>query len=447
MGITKKVASRRRILKGMGQGAAVTVGIPYLDCFLNANGTASADTGKALPVVYSTWHWGLGFIAGRWEPKGATLDELPEDLRALEKFKKKINIYSGLKVHLDGRPALTHFTGNIAQLTGEPPTSDVVLKASLDTVIADHIGTTTRFKSLEMSSTGNPKHMYSFRAGGVFQAGEGSPLAMYARIFGPEFRDPNAADFRPDPAVMARQSVLSAIKEQRRQFEAQLGASDRARLDEYFTSLRQLERQLVIQLEKPAPLEACRPSTEPAATATITQIEVVKANHKAFAQLAAHAFACDQTRVVNLVYSDMASSLRTAGSQMTHHIFTHEESIDEKLGYQPIHASFLAHTVEALAHYMEALDSIQEGDKTLLDRALVYGVTDTGYARVHGLENIPVFTAGAAGGRMRTGRHVSAVAEPVTRAGLTVMQVLGLPIDTFGTSSMQTSRTITEVLT
>ena len=60
--------SRRRILRGMLGGAAVTVGLPFLDCFLNANGTALAS-GAPLPTCFGTWFWGLGLNPGRWEPK------------------------------------------------------------------------------------------------------------------------------------------------------------------------------------------------------------------------------------------------------------------------------------------------------------------------------------------------------------------------------------------
>jgi hypothetical protein len=201
---------------------------------------------------------GLGFNPGRWEPTSVgALSELGPETTPLARFKKHLNVYSGMKVHLDGRPAITHFSGNMSVLTGTTPRSNAVVLPTIDTLIADQIGATTRFKSLEMVSTGNPKHMYSFRTAGVFQPGEQSPAAMYARLFGPEFKDPNSSRFTPDPRVMARQSVLSAVKEQRQDLERALGAADRARLDEYFTSLRQLERQLAMQLEKPAPLEAC----------------------------------------------------------------------------------------------------------------------------------------------------------------------------------------------
>jgi hypothetical protein len=446
MSASQRLAARRRFLKGMAGGVAVSVGLPFLDVFLNTNGTAQAS-GRPLPVVYGTWYWGLGFNPGRWEPKTVgKITQLGAESMPLDAFKDKINLYSGMKVHLDGRPAITHFTGNMSLLTGTTPRSNAVTMPTLDAAIADHISSTTRFRSLEITSTGNAKHMYSYRPGGVFQPAEISPAALYARLFGAEFKDPNAADFKVDPAVLARQSVLSAVKEPRQALEKAVGASDRARLDEYFTSIRQIEQQLDLQMQKPQPLESCTvpPAIKDAPVGT--EIEMVTANHKLFTQLIAHAFACDQTRVVNLVFNDMTSSLRRSGSQMIHHIYTHEEPINEDLGYQPNVSYFTERCMQGFTDYLTALSGVREGDKTLLDRSLILAMTDTGYAKVHSLENIPIITAGSAGGRMKTGLHISAKGDPGSRVGLTVQQALGLSLNSWGTDSMQTSKTITEVL-
>jgi len=72
--------------------------------------------------------------------------------------------------------------------------------------------------------------------------------------------------------------------------------------------------------------------------------------------------------------------------------------------------------------------------------------TDTGYARVHSLENVPMITAGGANGRIKTGIHVAANGDPATRVGLTCQQVMGLPVGTWGTDSMETSKPFTEVI-
>ena len=156
--------------------------------------------------------------------------------------------------------------------------------------------------------------------------------------------------------------------------------------------------------------------------------------------------ACDQTHVTNVVFGEATSPLRQAGTAMTHHIYTHEEPMDPKLGYQPHATYFMTRIVETLAFYLQTLDSIKEGDGTLLDRSLILAHSETGFAKIHALENIPMFLAGGAGGKIKTGMHVKMDGEPVTRVGLTVQQSLGIPVDSWGTMSLNTSKPISEIM-
>jgi hypothetical protein len=427
-------------------GTAVTVGLPFLDCFLNTNGTAFAD-GTPFPVCFGTWFWGLGLNPGRWEPKTeGKFTEFGPETQALTPFRSKINVYSGMKVILDGRPMITHYTGDWAVLTGTTPREERVTIPTIDVLIGDVIGTRTRFRSLEVASTGNATHSYSRRSGVALNPAEVSPAALYTRVFGPEFKDPNAADFTPDPAVMARQSVLSAVKDQRADLEKVVGAADKVRLDQYYTSLRQIEQQLDLELQKPAPLESCTVPGKVEDVVLGTEVNSVIGNHKLFAMILTHALACGQTRVINVTFNDATSSLRKQGSSMTHHVYSHEEPVDNAVGYQPNVTWFYSQIMEGLATMLATLDGVKEGDGTLLDRMVLFATSDTGLAKVHGLDNMPMITAGGAAGRMKTGIHVASKGEPATRVGLTLQQALGVPINSWGTDSMQTSKTISEVM-
>jgi hypothetical protein len=442
--------SRRRLLKGMMGGTAVTVGLPFLDCFLDSNGAALA-AGAPLPVCFGTWFYGCGLNPGRWEPRTAGPNyEFGVELRPLNAFKNKVNVYSQMSALLDGRPRGAHTVGPAVILQGTtPPTLDHAFNPdpSFDVLVADVIGKRSRFRSLEVSCTGNPTSTHSKRAGSAMNPSETSPLALYTRVFGSEFKDPNAADFTPDAAVMARRSVLSAVSEQTKRLMNQLGAADRAHLDQYFTSLRELEQQLDLELQRPAPLAACRMPVKPDSTALGTEVAQVTGNHRLFAKLLAHALACDQTRVFNVMLTDGLSQLRFAGEANTQHLFTHEDPIDEKLGYQPNVVRFVPTVLENLNTLFTELDAVREGDRTLLDRMLVLAYTDSGYAKNHTTDNIPLLTAGSAGGRMKTGIHFAAAkGDPVTRVSLTVQQALGLPASSFGTESNKTSKTITDVM-
>jgi hypothetical protein len=368
--------------------------------------------------------------------------EMGPQLQALTPFKNRINIFSGMKIFLDGKPVQVHNTQTILG-GGILPGNDAA--PTIDSLIADVIGTRTRFRSLEVSCDGTGQSQ-SRRGGSVVNPAETSPAALYTRIFGAEFKDPNAADFTPDTGVMVRRSALSAVTEEREAYIKGLGAGDKTRLDEYFTSLRELEQQLDIQLQKPAPLEACTIPSK-ADDGPVSQVmDDAIATHKLFAGLLAHALACGQTRVVNVNFGGALSNLRRAGSAMTFHMYSHEEPIDPKLGYQEQCTWFQGQCVEQFKVMLTVLDSIKEGSGTLLDRMLVFYPTDHGYAKIHGVENIPMLTAGNAGGRIKTGIHVSPKGDSVTRVGLTIQQALGVPINSWGTASNQTTRTITEII-
>jgi hypothetical protein len=275
---------------------------------------------------------------------------------------------------------------------------------------------------------------------------EPSPVAFYTRIFGPGFKDPNSATFTPDPVVMARRSVLSGVTEQRKDFETRLGASDKQRLEQYFTSLRQLESQLDIELTKPEPLQACVVPAQPKEAPVNAQIENVVVNHKLMTQLLVMALACDQTRVFNMYFNNGASSLTRLGSTITHHQLTHEEPLDQSLGYQPKVTFFVNTIMAAWVDFVAALDAVKEGDGTLLDHTLVFAHSETDFAKFHTIDNIPMMTAGSANGRIRTGLHVVGKGSPVSRVGLTLQQAMGVPVDKWGAGSMQTNKPIAEVM-
>src|SRR5262249_25459064 len=244
--------TRRTALRGIVQGAAVGVALPYLNCFLSDSGQVLAATGERLPNRFGTWIWGCGFVPEKWVPTSTgTVYDMPEDLKPLEPYRSKLAILSGFDVKLDGVPNKPHITGCLGLRTGVPVPNESVKAPTLDVLIGDAIGKDTRFRSLEISTSGIERS-YSYRAAGSPNPSEISPVALYQRIFGEGFQDPNSAEFKPDPHTMVRQSVLSAVQEDRQRLMRTVGAEDRRRLEEYFTSIRQLEQQLALQLQPPA---------------------------------------------------------------------------------------------------------------------------------------------------------------------------------------------------
>jgi hypothetical protein len=438
----------RSALRGTLGGALVTVGLPYLEIFLNANGDALAETGAPLPRRFGTWFWGCGMNPERWNPSEEGQDfDLPPELQPIEAVRKQISILSGFNVILAGETNQVHRTGLIGTLCGgAPPSTTENNGPTLDILISDVIGSATRFRSLEMASTGVSKDSFSRRSESAVNPSEPTALSLYTRVFGPGFLDPNAGEFMPDPKILLRKSALSIISDDRRRIESQLGQGDRARLDEYFTALRQLERQLELQLSEPPPLEACSVPDAPDQASISREVGHVRKNHQLMTRVLALALACDQTRVFNMVFSDAASSLHMPGSSDTHHTLTHEEARDAGLGYQPEATGFVMHSMEAWAEFVGILQSIPEGDGTLLDNCLVMAHSETSDANSHSVTGLPIMIAGRAGGRVRPGVHIRGGGDPTTRVGLTMQQVMGLNVASWGTKANGTSRPVTEIL-
>ncbi len=438
--------SRRRVLKGVLNGAAITVGLPILECTLNQNGNASAATGQALPPCFGTWFWGLGLAPGQWQPKKVGADyDLPEHLKALAPIKSKMNLYSGMQVFLDGKVNQNHYSGAQCQATAMVSKNGSDYTTSIDHIIGSQIGKGTRFRSIEMACDGDRNASWSARGQNGMNPAEISPLALYGRIFGPEFKDPNAAAFAPDPAVMVRHSVLSTVAEERQALMAEVSAWDRARLEEYFTSVRDIETQMAVQLEKPVPLPACTIPKVPDDSKGVL-VSQMRITHRLFAQLAAHALSCGQTRVFNLSMGSGFSRLRSEDNPLTYHVLSHEELVDPATGYQP-HCKFLAEQyMDFFRELVQTLDQIKEGEGTLLDRSVVYAFTDHGEARLHSMKRFPMLTAGSGGGRLKTGLHVEAEGDTVTRVGFTLQQAFGVPSASWGTESNRATKAFSEIM-
>src|SRR5262245_27461720 len=243
---------RRTLLRGTYQGAMAVMGLPFLDCFLNSKGQAQTN-GRPLPTRFNTFFWGCGLTASLWIPKTAGTNwEMTLQLKPLEQFRKKLNVFSGLRVPLDSKPNGQHWSGLAAANTGIAPFRGGEFESStIDQQVAEVIGKGVRFRSVSASSSGDPRQSYSSLGGGNLLPSEPTPLSLYTRLFGAGFQDPTKGDWKPDPRIMLQKSVLSAVAEDRKRVMQQLGTSDRARMDQYFSSVRQTEQQMEAELQRP----------------------------------------------------------------------------------------------------------------------------------------------------------------------------------------------------
>jgi len=315
---------RRRVLRGMLGGSAVTVGLPLLNVFLNGNGNALAD-GKPMPVRFGTWHWGLGMQTNVFVPKKTGLDyDLPEEIASWKPIQKHMNLFTNTTAFRDNYENLCHYSGWVILRTGSAPKDGGHIPGeSLDVTVANQIGRTTRFKMLTATGTGETGSTLSYENQNTPNQPEVSPLAFYTRVFGPDFQDPNTPDFKPNPKIMVRKSVLTGVMDEIKTLNARIGADDRARLDQYFTGLRHLERQFEQQLTKPEPIASCKKPAElknepPAGK----EIEVITARHKQMTDIMVMAVACDQTRVFNMAMTTRSGDPSKAGYEKPHHTAT-----------------------------------------------------------------------------------------------------------------------------
>jgi len=441
--------NRRSLLRGSCQGAMAVMGLPFLDCFLTSNGKALAATGRPLPTRFNTFFWGCGLTDALWIPKTAgTNYEMTVQLKPLEPFRKKLNVFSGLRVPLDSRPNHQHWSGLACANTGISPVRGGEFESkTIDQQVAEVIGKGVRFRSVAAASNGDPKQSYSSLGGANALPSEPTPLALYTRLFGPGFQDPTKGDWAPDPRTMIQKSVLSVVAEDRNRVMQNLGAADRARMDQYFTSVRQTEQQMEAELQRPN-IEAKvsipkAPSADMVANNAWPNLQEVT---PLMARLGAIAMATDQTRVFNLSVSFPQNGMFMPGDPLGFHQSTHEEPVDPKLGYQPRVAEYNVESMQLFASLLKELDAIQEGDGTLLDHSLVMAFTDQSYARIHSVDGLPVLVAGGASGRMKTGYHIAGDSSPVSRVGLTVQKALGLSLDTWGKDSLLVRSPYTELL-
>ena len=441
-------ATRRSLLRGLYRGSAAVMALPFLDCFLDSKGQALAATGQKIPTRFGTFFWGCGLTKALYLPKnvGANYDDTPQ-LASLKPYKSKLNLLSGFRAYVDDKPNIQHWTGNAAISTGIAPANDFTFDAkTIDQTIADAISHGARFRSIEISCCGNKRESYSSLGGSNINPPEVSPAGLYTRLFGPGFQDPSKGDWKADPEVMLQRSVLSVVADDRKALWKNVGAGDRARLDQYFTSVRELEKTLDAELQRPDIVAQVAIPPAPDELPMNKSVPNLRKVTPILAKLLAIGLATDQTRIFNMAFSEPASTIYVPGDSRPFHQSTHEEPIDETLGYQPITSKFSTYSMEGLATLVEALDGIREGDGTLLDHSLVLAYTDTSNAKLHAVDGIPMILAGSASGRMKTGIHVAGTGSTVARVGLTVQQTMGLSVDRWGTDSNNTNKPITEIM-
>ena len=432
--------SRRTVLRGLGAAVA----LPLLDA-MSPLGRAQARPVNRLAYLY----FPNGIPRGAWHPERVAADgrllQLNEWMSPLEPFKDDFLIPRSLWTP-DGNG---HINGPPTWLTGYGYDSRAVNAGgiSADQVAARHTGPQTLLPSLELSLRGEgffsnslPRNAISWSAADRPLMREVEPRAVFDRMF------------RPPSGGATRRSVMDSVLEDARSLASVASASDRHRLDEYFESIRALEKRIEFSEKRSQALLRDRATTDTLATPA----PGIPSDHKEYVRLMMDlmvaAFQSDATRVCTFMldhgqsnrYFDFLSGVRGTWHALSHYKnasgrtqdddgTTSWDSVEQK---RTMFAEVIRWHHEQIAYLLDRMKSIREPDGgTLLDNSmLVYGAS-LGDGNEHDEHDLPILLAGRGAGTIRTGRFLD-YAEPVNFADLhlSLLRRMGVPIESFGTS-------------
>jgi hypothetical protein len=435
---------RRTFLKGLGTAIA----LPVLESMMPGLARASSVVGgaKSLPKRMAFVYVPNGVNMANWTPKGLGADfELPATLEPLKAHQKDLLVLSGLahdagRAYADGagdhaRASATFLTGCRARKT---PGADIKVGVSVDQVAAQKIGNLTRLPSLELGTdkarlAGNCDSGYSCAYSfNISWKGEATPMPpevdprlVFDRLFG------NGQSGEMAEARIKRdrykKSVLDFALEDARKLKADLGYTDRRKLDEYLTAVRDLEQRIERANNFATTLpDYNRPTGIPRA---------YEDHLKLMFDLLTLAFQTDTTRISTFIMAHDGSNRQYPfiGVRDGHHDLSHHQGDEEKLAKIAKINRF--HTTQ-FAYFLEKLKSINEGDGTLLDNCMIVYGSGLGDGNRHNHDNLPVLVAGKGGGTIQTGRHVRMTKEtPMTNLFLSVLDRVGAPVDRIGDST------------
>jgi hypothetical protein len=434
--------SRRRFLRGVLGGMTAAVALPWLEATSGRVGSLMADSG-AFPTRFGLFFWGNGVVPSAWIPTATGRDyELSYLLEPIAAIKDKCTLVSGTALKVPNIEP--HWSGASGFLTGKPllfkPSGGHTMPdATVDQIVAQAIGNDTRFRSIEFGA--RPGEGLSFNGPDNPNPPEASPFQLFNRVFGPDFREPGSSA-EPDPSLRFRQSVLDLVTEDITRFERGLGASDRARLDQHLTSVREIETRLARLAENPANLEACRRPETPLEEYPDRdgRPQLVELN-RAMCDIVALALACDQTRVFSNYITSPLNNLLLATASGGHHQLTHDEP-----GDQPMVQAVVRQIMGEFTYFVQSLNAIPEGDGTLLDHTMLLATTEISYGRTHALDEFPILIAGSAGGRLVQGTHIrSTIAANTNSVTLSLMRAVGVLQQGFGEDDSYTEDGFSEL--
>jgi hypothetical protein len=430
---------RRTVLKGLG----VSMALPTLEAMLPLSALAQSVKSKPNRMAFIFVPNGVDINA--WTPSttGTNFD-LPPILQPLADLRGEFSVLTGLAQHnanaLGDGPG-DHARSSAAWLTGVHPKktagADIRNGISADQVAAQFVGKSTQFPSLEIgcergAQAGDCDSGYScayssnisWRSESTPNAKEVNPRAVFERLFG-KGDDPEAAARR----LATRKSILDYVLEESTALSAKLGARDKDKLEEYFTSIREIE----LRIEK---FEAnSRSQTLVNAKKPDGVPEDFGEHIRLMGDMMILAFQADLTRICTFMIANDGSnrSYRNIGVSEGHHDMSHHGKDNHKLSQKRKIDIFHA---QQLAYILNRMRSIKEVDGSLLDNSMiVYGAGISDGDR-HNHNDLPILLAGRGAGTLKPGyHHKFPDGTPMNNLFLTMLDRMKVPIDKLGDST------------
>ena len=411
-------------------GAGVTMGLPWLESLQGA-------VAEAPPQRFAVLFMGTGISPGRWWAKGAGAAlELGESLAPLEPIKSKINVIDGLfNKEATGQGIHPAMTGNL--LSGVPIRKGSIIHGgiTIDQMLANRIGQETPQPSMvlacERAMTGfhetNFSNAYSSHIS--WQSADSPvPNEMYPSLaFDSLFE--NGGQLR-------NTSVLDRVKEHAASLRGRVSATDRIKLDEYLTSVREVERGMERMRTEKARAEARADKAGRPLTALPRPAdglpEDIRDHIRLMCDIIALGFQMDKTRVASLLLARDLSALYYPflGVGKQHHGASH---YDTEADYQKI----VRFHVEQLLYLAQRLDAMREGERSVLDNSCLLFLSNMWSGTKHDNKKVPVITVGGLGGKLATGRALDYFAagddnRKLCSLYLGIMDRMGVVLPQFG---------------
>ena len=433
---------RRSFLRGLG----TLVALPALEAMLPAPVVAvpgaAAGPVKRMAFVYIP----NGANMPEWTPKTLGKNyELSPTLQPLKDFKNDFLVLSGLahtKARANGDGAGDHARANATFLTGvqarKTAGADIRVGISVDQIAAQKVGGLTRFPSLELScdrgrNAGSCDSGYScayqfnlaWRSESSPMAPEVDPRLVFNRLFAG--KDPSETAEARAKRRTYQKSVLDFVMDDARRLKGNLGHTDQRKLDEYLTSVRELEERI----EKAEKFADKLPDMKiPAGVPKDFEPHV-----RLMYDLMTVAFQTDSTRIATLLSAHDGSNRAypSIGVSEGHHDLSHHGRDEGKLAKI---AKINTLHVQQFAYFLNKLKSVQEGEGTLLDNCMIVYGSAIADGNAHAHHDLPLLLAGRGGGTIQPGRHAEFAQEtPAANLFLAMLDRMNAPTARLGDST------------